>query len=317
MSLKAVVYRPARGVGFGHTLFAMSHYNAMARALSVPFFSTFEGQIYSLHGGEQGFIDTFFTPVILSGHRSEVSYDAVKSAMRSAEQAKDKVLLIGREAFPKRAPNEFPFLKTAKKLEYKRDRTKVTPEYLQKFELIYVDSIPPDMSWVEWFGPISAPLKFQESYLRQVRETLSLSSRSYIALHARHGNGEYLDGRVSGESAKYTDFLEKIAQTAITKKAELRAEEVICLSDNAETANTLAKLCGGRVAGAEHLPDEAFQKFIRATPSQAMQRVGKIMLDFATLADAQHIVGGESYFPRAANLLGAEDQLTLFGIYAD
>ena len=317
MSLKAVVYRPARGVGFGHTLFAMSHYNAMARALSVPFFSTFEGQIYSLHGGEQGFINTFFTPESWSDHRSEVSYDAVQSAMRSAERAKDKVLLIGREAFPKRAPNEFPYLKKAEKLEYKRDRTKVTPEYLQNFDLIYVDSVQPDMSWVEWFEPISAPLKFQESYLKQVRETLSLSSGSYIALHARHGNGEYLDGRVSGESTKYAEFLEKIAPSALTKKAELNAEEIICLSDNAETAKTLAKLSNGRVAGADHLPDEAFQKFIRGTPSQAMQRVGKIMFDFATMAGAQHIVAGESYFPRAANLLSAQGQLTLFRLYVD
>ncbi|CUJ17204.1 hypothetical protein [Cognatishimia activa] len=317
MSLKAIVYRPARGVGFGHTLFAMSHYNAMARALSVPFFSTFEGQIYSLHGGEQGFIDTFFTPEIVSGHRSEISYKAVKSAMRSAEQANEKVLLIGREAFPKRAPNEFPFLKTAEKLEYKRDRDKVTPEYLKDFNLVYVDSVQPDMSWLEWFGPITAPLKFQEHYLRQVRETLNLSSRPYIALHARHGNGEYLDGRVSGESAKYIEFLEKIAQSALTKKAELLAEEIICLSDNAETAKTLAELSDGRVAGADNLPDEAFQKFVRSNPSQAMQRVGKIMFDFATLAGAQHIVGGESYFPRAANLLGAQDQPTLLGLYVN
>ncbi|WP_370231834.1 hypothetical protein [Cognatishimia sp.] len=313
MALKGLIYRPDRNVGFGHTIYAMSHYAAMAQALNVPFFSTLHGPVYSLGIGEDGLQKSFFQSNPAFTGTARLRYRSVQSRLRRAWLFREKALLIGRDIFPNRATDEFAYLKRATKLEYKNERDSVTPENLGQFDLVYVDNVLPDEQWSNWYGQVTSPLLFSEKFRNQVRQTLGMNAKdqTYIAVHARHGNGEYLDGRISGDAASFDAFLQAIANTAREKKAKLFASEIICLSDNAETAQKLADYSGGRPVGGDRLPDQTFHKFVRSDPSLAAERVQKTMFDFATLAGAVHIVGGQSLFPRAASLMGQNTGLSL------
>lgn len=313
MGLKAVIYRPCKRVGFGHALYAMSCYAAMAKALGVPFISTFDGQFFNQQGGEQGFINAFFEDNSQHTANTTMDYGRIVSSLKWARLLRRKILLIGRAKFPTRATDEFDVLKKATFLEYKEEREKVTPEYLRKFDIVYIDSVLPDELWFDWFGDVTSPVRFSQFFQIRVKAELGLQDNAsqYIGLHARHGNGEHLDGRITGQDDHFQSVLEKLAHTACEKQKELGASDVICLSDNVETAKRLAELTGGRPAGVDHLPDQTFKKFLGSDPELAADRVHKMMFDVAVLAGSQHIVGGNSLFPRAARLLGDDPGLSL------
>lgn len=309
MADRIVIYRPSRFIGLGHALVSMAGYAAMAARLGARFVTTFDRCLGDLYGDEAQFIDRFIAPVQRPDLPVQVGLGVLRKSVRRQRRAGGRAVVLGRQSFPRRAQREFPYLKTGDFLDITLDQDRITPETLAAYDLIYADSIWPPHTVIRRFGPSLSPLRLNPAYLDQVYRRIG--SRNYIGLHARHGNGEHLHGRIEGDMAPFTAFLGTLAHEARQHQDQAGAETILCLSDNSDTAQQLISLSQGQGAGVDFLPDQQHRAFLSADPDTAAAKVEKVMFDFAVLAGARHIVAGPSLFPRAAGLLGEGTGLTI------
>lgn len=297
---RAIIYRPAKGVGIGHFLYSLAGYGSLARETGAEFYFTANNTVFTKFLDEGEFISQYFDQSSIRSDRVHFGFEKVSSRLREAEKFSENVVVLGRKDRMKRAASDFPSLKNSDILEAS-DFSNLEIQEIMNIDVLYVDSIVAPRAPIEEITDITPLLSLSKSYLQTVYE--AIGTDRYIGVHVRHGNGEDLDNRVSGGTSEFDSYMRRVANQVNRIAQENEISEKLVASDSKLAVEQLAELTGGRPIGVLNLPDRRFQDYLRSSRDVAESGVEKLMFDFAVLAGAQHIVSGSSFFPRAAALL--------------
>lgn len=301
---KSIIYRPAKGIGIGHLIYAASQYYLIAQSTSRDFYFTVAGTIFSLGGSDDDFLNEFFEPLEDSAS-THVGISDLKSNLGEMKMHGAKAAVFGRDDQKTRAAQEFSELCDAIFVDSGKT-SNLTASTVSEFDLFYVDSVFSKRDSLSEFGKLMPFLRFRGRYIDQLK--IDANADKYIAVHCRHGNGEDLNARMSGSQDDFSSYLNMLCEEARRQMKIRNISDALVFSDNAETAEKLARLIGGRTLATDGLPDSRFQDYFRANQDRASALIGKVMSDFALLSAADTIVSGASLFPEEAALVGNCDR---------
>ncbi|MAM61664.1 hypothetical protein [Maritimibacter sp. UBA3975] len=297
---KTVIYRPAGGVGLGHLLFSLAGYSSLARDIWAGFVSTGQSTEFDRDGTATGIFADHLTLVPDPGLPVTFGLPAIRDRLTPEALEGKRCALIGRKEARRRAQAEFPQLTDATFFEQEDDA--LSPDALRPFDVIYVDSVLPPTQLtgrIRSLRPLLVPNADTER-----RAIAVCPSEPFVGVHLRHGNGEHLHGRLEGGQAEFDDYLNLVADTAreVADTAGLGA--ILCISDNAETAERLAARSGGVALPPDDLPQTAWRDHIGEAGEAFNDRLTRMMVDIAALSRGTRIVAGHSWFSESAALWG-------------
>lgn len=318
-----IVYRVDRGTGFGHFLCCLEFYATLAEQMRRPFITTVRDSLFDgTRNEENAVLARYFERFGMSDTLDQINYDHVRRAVEDGIRDNLRIAVIGRQDMAKRIYAEFPALKYAEFIERHSDC--ISPEGLEPYDLVYVDSVMPGIALTRALPEILSPPVLRQNLINEAES--ATGGPVDVAIHMRHGNGEKLGNRLMGGDEAFWKCCEALA----TKAKEMAPENgrIVAVSDNAETAKFIADAAGGITLGSDGLPTIAHYKFLRAEEdvgllrrirrrftSKDQDRIGRydrMFLDIAVLASANTIVAGESRFPSAAKLINPDAKLFLF-----
>lgn len=121
-----------------------------------------------------------------------------------------------------------------------------------------------------------------------------------VGIHLRHGNGEYLHGRLEGDDIKFERYVDRVVRKA-QKLAKNENLDIIAFSDSNKLLARLKKKHGILIIKNENLPDKAWFDHLKSKQKEDKpQVIEKVMQDFYAIANCKHVVCGLSLFTMAA-----------------
>nr|WP_321509803.1 hypothetical protein [uncultured Hyphomonas sp.] len=307
---RALIYRPGGAIGIGHFIVCLVVYAVLAQRLRAQFLTTIANTVFDNGQPEESaFWIRHFQSTEINGCQLGLGGCAINGALKSLFHDRARAILIGREDKSGRPAREFPALADVPLLDRHADEEKIVPEYLSRFNLIYVDSVLPGLRLTRTLKQLRPSVELAN--LHCDRAAQAVPEHPYIAVHLRHGNGEYLNDRAQPGSDVFEMLLKHVARTAGEVASTMGIRNIICLSDNGHTAERLAELCGGITIGAVDLPQSPFQSALSEPSVRRSDLLDRAFLDLAVLSGAAGIVAGESQFVLAAKLLGAQKFLQI------
>jgi hypothetical protein len=151
-----------------------------------------------------------------------------------------------------------------------------------------------------------------------VTETIlrAFGGRKVVGIHFRHGNGEIWHGRPGSGDITFPFVYDLIKREYVTRATELVSElgvdqtVVLVTSDNADFISDVASRVPNPVVLSKVVPDQAYQRFIRAH-GHDFAILRDAIVDMSALAHCDKLVCGNSGFSMAAILhnskLGPDD----------
>lgn len=272
---------------------AWAGYSALAQALGAEFKTTLTGTVFE----KQTFGEIF--DISAAGPPTSIDPLGFNAALTQEALAGRAAAVIGRQDFAARPLKVFPALEEAEMLDIYADGDRILPESLAHYDVIYVDSVLPNYALTMALAPLETPLRLKPELFLKARA--ASGGNDYVAIHARHGNGEHLHNRIEGTDPDFAAFLDHIAKAA---RRAAQGKPIICVSDNAQTARTLAERTGGTDFGAEGLPNAPHLSWFKAGKNGRAVGHARMMSDLACLAGAKHIIAGYSQFAFAGHILG-------------
>jgi hypothetical protein len=125
---------------------------------------------------------------------------------------------------------------------------------------------------------------------------------SYVGIHVRHGNGEYLHGRIEGKERAFEKYLDRMAAKA-KKLSQKEGLKIMAFSDSVACLDYFQAKHSIPSNKEDNLPDEEWFSHLKSQDAKRKREViFKVMKDFYFLANCKHVVCGISLFTMAAFL---------------
>lgn len=308
-SPKYFVYVPAARAGLGHFLTATTVYSHYSRLVGRAFYiDTKKWSSFLIQPEED--IDPFF-----SNYFNEKSFE--KSGINLSQKGQKELYEKANKEFWEtlvvlpRNTNAEVFMSQGFSKDFRGnlsfiDFRKFRRKYLYKNRehsaklIIMIVSEPTKGG--RWFGKVKS-VKSLADFSTQLNEKMNLENLSdYIGIHVRHGNGEYLHGRIEGGDKKFENYVDRIVRTALRHQRK-DGSPMIAFSDSVHCLTYLKEKHGILSLDGDDLPDDEWFQHLRSKDAQEKNRViFKAMKDFYFLSQCKHVVCGSSLFTMAAYL---------------